>query len=226
MAIVFALSMASYSYADVVLDDFDYSPDSDITLQVNSANPTATTQRDNINIVDGDVVYKLDYVAGSSSLDSSAVSFDPGILSLNNDSTMRSTLLLTYSELAAPGPPTADLSSFDGFYYDLLASDLGFSILVTIGSGAGTDTSTLNINSGAIAALTRTNVLFTDFSVATGAGADLAMVDYVSILISSTATGVDLELTEFGVTNVPEPASMAIFGLSLIGLAFSARKKV
>ena len=224
MTMVLALGMVSYSYADIVLDDFDYTPDPQINLEVNAGNPSDITQRNNVNVLGADVVYDLEYIAGA--LDSSAVTFGAGNLALSNDVQNRSSLLLTYSELVAPGAPIADFSALNGFYFDLLNSDLGFSILVTIGSDSGANTSTSSTVSGAINSLTRTNVLFSSFMTGLGTGANFAAVDYVSVLITSELESVDLLLTEFGATNVPEPTSLAIFGLGLIGLAFSARKKV
>ncbi|MBA6341483.1 PEP-CTERM sorting domain-containing protein [Colwellia sp. MB02u-10] len=224
MTLVLTLGMASYSYADIVLDDFDYTPDPQINLEVNASNTSDSTQRNNVNVLGADVVYDLEYISGD--LDSSAVTFGAGNLALSNDVLMKSSLLLTYSELVAPGAPIADFSALNGFYFDLLNSDLGFSILVTIGSDSGANTSTSSTVSGAIASLTRTNILFSSFMTGLGTGANFAAVDYVSVLITSELDSVDLLLTEFGATNVPEPTSLAIFGLGLIGLAFSARKKV
>ena len=228
MTLVLTLGMASYSYADIVLDDFDYTPQPNVFIEVNATVTTATTQRNNINALGADVVYDLAYVSGNPTPSrTSAASFNTnGTMALSNDATMKSTLLLTYSEIFAPGNPTADFSALNGFYFDLLESDLGFSILVTIGSDGGLNTSTSNTVSGAISSLTRTNILFSSFATGLGAGANFAAVDYVSILLTSDLENVDLVLQEFGATTVPEPTSLAIFGLGLIGLAFSARKKV
>ncbi|MBA6328706.1 PEP-CTERM sorting domain-containing protein [Colwellia sp. MB02u-6] len=229
MTLVLTLGMASYSYADLVLDDFDYTPDPDIDLVVDVNNISDTTQRNNINAFSGDVVYELNYIDGVANTETSAVTFTPGNMALSNDATMKSSLLITYSEIFAPGFTPADFSSFDGFYYDLVSSDLGFSILVTVGSGTGTQTSTFGANSGVLAVVdgpTRTNVLFSSFVAGIGGGANFAAIDYVSLLLTSDLEAVDVVFSEFGVKNVPEPASLAIFGLGLIGLAFSARKKV
>lgn len=227
MTLVLTLGMASYSYADIVLDDFDYTPQPNVFIEVNDTVTTATTQRNNINALGGDVVYDLAYVSGNPTpARTSAASFNNGTMALSNDATLKSTLLLTYSEIFAPGNPTADFSALNGFYFDLLESDLGFSILVTIGSDSGANTSISNTVSGAISSLTRTNILFSSFATGLGAGANFAAVDYVSILLTSDLENVDLVLQEFGATTVPEPTSLAIFGLGLIGLAFSARKKV
>jgi len=227
MTLVLTLGMASYSYADIVLDDFDYSPDLNINLAVDSGNPLATDQRNNVNALGADVVYDLTYISGPLEAKANTfVTLGAGHLALSNDVGMKSSLLLTYSELVAPGASPVDFSALSGFYFDLLQSDLGFSILVTIGSGNGADTSTSSTVTGAIGSLTRTNVLFSSFMVGAGTGANFAAVDYVSVLITSDLESVDLLLTEFGATNVPEPTSLAIFGLGLMGLAFSARKKV
>ncbi|MBA6225840.1 PEP-CTERM sorting domain-containing protein [Colwellia sp. MB02u-18] len=230
MTTILTLGMASYSYADIVLDDFDYTPQPDIDIVVNQGSPFDTTQRNNINGFGGDVVYELTYGGGAANTDSSTVTFSPGQMALSNDATMLSTLLITYSEIFAPGNATIDFSSFNGFYYNLVSSDLGFSIVVTIGSGGGTNTSTFSRVSSAVSNLpgefTRTNVLFSSFVAGLGGGADFTAVDYVSMSLTSDLEAVDLVFQELGVTNVPEPTSLAIFGLGLMGLAFSARKKV
>jgi len=46
----------------------------------------------------------------------------------------------------------------------------------------------------------------------------------IKILLTA-GNDVDLHLTEFGITNVPEPSTVAIFGLALVGFAFSSRRK-
>ena len=46
----------------------------------------------------------------------------------------------------------------------------------------------------------------------------------VSITLTA-GDDVDLRITEFGISSVPEPSSIAIFGLALIGFGFSARRK-
>jgi hypothetical protein len=234
IATTLTLGMASYSHADLVLDTFDYTPD--VNILVDSGNPTDSAQRNNINALGDDVIYDLTYQAGSGSLNSSSVSFDnfgDGVMAWSNDSSMISTLLLTYSRLPATGAPsdptgpiygTSDLSAFDGFYYDVVDSDLNFSILVTIGSSAGT--STFNENSSSIIVPTRKFIDFSAFAANTGPGADLSLITYISLELSSVNASADLTLSQIGVTNVPEPASLAIFGFGLIGLALSARKKV
>ncbi len=232
IAALLAFGLVGSSQATVVLDDFNYS--SNILLTVNSGSTSDTTVREDINALAGDVIYTLKYNSGA--LDSSAESFDfagDGVLTWNNDSTMLSTLSLFYT--GTNGTPTGPLDltvggTENGFYYDILSSDIGFDISVVVGSGGfdiGTgesaNESIYSSTSSSVTALTRTTLNFSDFNTIKGLGANFASVDYVQVLLSTTSAGADMMITEFG--TVPEPTTIAVFGLGLIGLAFGARRK-
>jgi len=230
-AALLAFSTAGAANASVVvLDTFDYSPVVD--LEVNQGTTQDTTTRYDVNALLGDVQYTLDYISGPTSLDSSSVSFDysgDGVMSYSNDDFMVSSLTMLYS--AFDGTPSSSLDltqagTFSSFYFDILSSDLGFSIDVTVGSNGGTDLSSyMSTSSSVNNTYTRELIDFSNFTTLGGSGADFSAVDFVSILLTTTSVGSDLTITEFGIASVPEPTTIAIFGLALIGFAFNSKRK-
>jgi hypothetical protein len=229
LAALLAVGSVSAANASVVaLDTFDYIPV--IDLEVNVGTAVDSTIRNDVNTLLGDVEYTLDYISGPAVLDSSAVSFElagDGVLSYSNDDFMVSSLTMLYA--AFNGTPTAPLDLTQGgaqssFYFDILSSDLGFSIDVTVGSDTGTNVSGYTTISSSVSSLTRELIDFTSFNPLLGTGADFAAVDFVKIILTTTAVGSDLTITEFGITSVPEPTSVAIFGLGLVGFALSRKK--
>jgi hypothetical protein len=230
LAGLLALGSVSAASANVVaLDTFDYTPV--ITLEANAGTIQDSTIRNDVNSFLGDVKYTLDYISGPGALDSSSVSFDisgDGVMSYSNDDSMVSSLTMLYSTFNGTPDSPLDLTlagSQSAFYFDILSSDLGFTIDVTVGSDFGTNVSGYMSTSSSVNSLTREFIDFTSFNTLSGTGVNFSAVEYVSILLTTTAIGSDLSITEFGVTSVPEPTSVAIFGLGLVGFALS-RKKV
>lgn len=213
----------------VVLDTFDYTPP--VVLEVNAGTVVDSTVRDDINVFDADVRYTLSYVSGPSALDSSAVSFDnsgDGVLSYSNDDFMVSQLTMDYSSFNGTPTGPIDLTvggSMSSFYFDILSSDLGFDISVTVGSNLGANLSNFTTTSSSVNSLTHEMIDFSSFAAVGAFGdVDFTVVDFVSILLTTTEVGSDLTITEFGLTSVPEPTSLAIFGLGLVGFALSRKK--
>lgn len=217
-----AVSSANASL--VVLDDFNYATPIDIT--VSAGTPVASTTRDDINSFDGDVTYDLNLTVGNgANTESFAVS--GGILTYNNAALSQSDLVITYSETSGNGSGPIDLTgggAQDAFYFDVLESDAGFDVQIFVGSSL-TDVSYLVSTSTEITTLTRTTEKFDTFSTLAGSGADFSSVAFVRILILANTNSVDLALKEFGTTSVPEPSTVAIFGLALVGFGLSAKRK-
>jgi hypothetical protein len=232
IAVLLILGLVASSQADIILDDFDYSDD--VNLTVSSSLTTATTKREDINALGGDVIYTLTHNDGPDQASARTVDYmGEQYLTWANGSNTNSTLSLFYT--GTNGTPSGPLDLTAGgkqnaFYYDVLASDGNFNVSIFVGSGgfnSGTgqsnDESVYSVSSGAITALTRSTLNFSDFNAVLGSGANFSSVDYVHVLLLTTTGSVDLDIAEFG--TVLEPSSLAIFGLGLIGLAFVARKK-
>jgi len=233
------LAFSATSANAVVLDTFDYTPD-DFKISTTQAGYLieqnggytfgSATDNDilvsNINPQDGDVFYELTSQGGNTT------SFVDG-LALNNNSDSSSVLNITYGELSLDsngdlvnaGIPLPFSSFGDSFYYDIAKLNVGNSssddldvIIEVIGlNGVAhsiSDTFIANIDS-----LTTQYVSFASF----GAVADFFdAITEVNITLTA-GDDVDLRLTEFGV--VPEPTTLAIFGLGLIGFAASRKRK-
>jgi hypothetical protein len=213
----------------IVLDTFDYTPV--VNLQVNQGTTQDSTTRFDVNSFLGDVEYTLDYINGPASLDSASVSFDyfgDGVMSYSNDDFMVSSLTMLYSAFDGTPASALDLTqggSFSAFYFDILSSDLGFTIDVTVGSAAGANTSNYMSASSSVSTYQRELIDFSNFSTVAGTGADFTAVDFVNIILTTTSVGSDLTITEFGIASVPEPTTLAIFGLALVGFAFNSKRK-
>jgi len=216
--------MSSANAGTLALDTFDY----DLNIAVNSGSTSATDTINNINIFAGDVQYDLLWSLGGNPTGASAVTYgvSDSRLSFNNASNVSSELSLTYAAFDDTPAGPLDLTgggSFLSFYYDVLFSDGDFDVDVFVGSDDGDNMSILETSSSDVASLTRFTLDFSSFSAYMGFGAaNFAAADFVKIVITAD-NAVDLEITEFGV--IPEPTTLAIFGLGLIGLAFGARRK-
>jgi hypothetical protein len=201
----------------VVLDTFDY--DTEIHL-----NAPGTDERFDINAFLADVSFDLSldsgFLAGLDTFNAGT-----GVLSWSNIGNATSTLTLDYSEFGGlSSGSTLDLTgggSEDAFYFDVLFSDFGFDIDIFVGSASGVSHAT--DSSTGINVLTRNTLGFDSFSTVAGAGADFSDATFVRIVLSSNAEAVDLLIEEFG--TIPEPTTLAIFGLGLLGLGLSRKKQ-
>ena len=75
--------------------------------------------------------------------------------------------------------------------------------------------------SGGLFANSEDYVSFSDFV----GSADFANVATISAAITGSTAGADLTISEVGTTSIPEPTTIAIFGLALVGFAFSSKRK-
>jgi hypothetical protein len=225
------------AHADLVLDTFDYVdsvPEGyDVDLDVNGdTRLTDTTAPDVFFSASGALVtYKLDTVSTDIAAAAKAATvtfFGNGILNYEENNNIDSTLLITYD---APVTTSINFLSFGDFFYtDVRSADEGIKVLFTVTSASGSSTASFTsttittpgvretlafaafVGSADFSAVTKVTAFFTSDSSTTG--------------VAGTEFGTDFVLQEFGIVRLPEPSSVALLGLCLLGLSLSSRKKL
>jgi len=250
LAVLLVLGAASAQASMLALDTFDYTVD----LLVPTAGPVFidTASVTNFNVLGGDADYTLTSTGGAfittaTTIDAFAV--NTGVLALSNAAGATSTLEIFYSELdgcssnigcppapalALYGPVDMTDGGFDSFYFDILSIDTSFTISLSVFNGdlAAFDASANDLlaHTGSYSTYTAPSdsfpglktISFTD--PAWVGAADFTKVTGILVSISGIADS-DLTLGEFGISKVPEPTTVALFGLALVGFAFSSRRK-
>jgi hypothetical protein len=146
-----------------------------------------------------------------------------GQLQMNASNTSGYTADISYSDPSGINydNPQNFAAQGDYFYFDVVEADFGagndFSVDVTVFDATGASfTASLNVPTGTITAQ-RLLLSFASFS-----GVDFTHVSGVLTEITAGAS-VDVTLDEVGI--VPEPASIALLGLGLLGLGLRSRRK-
>jgi hypothetical protein len=232
---VLLAATAMPAHAGLVLDTFDYVTDPlplgyNVNLEVNVGTVNDTTAPDLYYSASGaEVTYSLNLVEfippGLGAASSAKAFYGNGLLNYNEDDTIDANLLVTYD---APTPSGLNFLSFgDSFYTDVQSADDGINVLFTVTSASGSSTASFTTSTVTIPGVKET-LAFTAF-VGT---ADFSAVTQVTAFFTSNASttgageqfGTDFTLSEFGI--VPEPSSVALLGLGLLGLSLRARKKL
>jgi len=231
------LALSATSANAIVLDTFDYGQDNFIK-SLDAADDVAngdvpvvfeTWQINDINAAFGDVIYSLSSTASSAAtlgFDSQTLTtVSTGQLAFSNDVGISGILSLQYGEFnGTPGASAIDFTTLGNyFYYDVFSIDSSFTVQIDVydttsgvGSFSGTSTAYDAASNGGLAE--RNYIAFNQFS----GNADFTSIGQVVLTISGAAAS-DLAIGEFGV--IPEPATLAIFGLGLIGFAASRKRK-
>ncbi|MFB9932571.1 PEP-CTERM sorting domain-containing protein [Photobacterium aphoticum] len=113
------------------------------------------------------------------------------------------------------------LQSGNAFLLDVLEADLGFSFSIGVWSNGGANSFVKEFDgSGTEVPITR-SFAFSDFT-----GVDFTSVSAIEVIINTKGeegkTSIDFTIDAI---KVPEPATMAMFGLGLMGLGYTRRRK-
>jgi len=222
------LAFSATSANALVLDTFDY----ELDILVNGTD-SSTVQATSIQttILGFDALYGLTYTAGAGDFSSTAsadtvnvIGTSDGELAYASAGQQSSVLQITWTDLDANSGDWLDLVDGEntGIYLDLEAVDLSFNLDMTVSWFDGSSVIDTAFNTNVSESINAPTRVFYDFSNWTGA--NFTQVAAFTAVISGVPDA-DFRISEVGASTVPEPTTLAIFGLGLMGFAVSRKRK-
>jgi hypothetical protein len=217
----------------MVLDTFDYSVTLETPLATSGSTISSAVLTGVTNTpIAGDVQYTLTATSDASFAPRAGTLPTGEMYLFNDDGT--SNVTLEYSDANATSLlDITDAGASNSFYFDVEFIDLGFILDLTVMDFAG-NSSVVNYEQlvaiPAADPTERVYISFNDFNAlavlggGTGTEANFSQVVSITAVVSGSNTGADLKISEVG-TSVPEPTTIALFGLALVGFAFNSKRK-